>query len=67
MSRYNGPRQCWGYAEKVREMLASSSSTKYYTGLKNTTSNFKKMSGNQSGSHIRFPMDAALMVGPDIP
>ena len=28
MSRYNCPGQCWGYAEKVREMLASSSSTK---------------------------------------
>ena len=55
MSRYNGPGQCWGYAEKVREMLASSSSTKYYTGLKNTASNFKKKClGIKAGSHIRF-------------
>lgn len=55
MSRYTGPGQCWGYAEKVKEMLASSNSTKYYTGLKNTTANFKKKCLNiKAGSHIRF-------------
>lgn len=55
MSYYTGPGQCWGYAEKVRDMLASSSDTKYYTGLKNTESNFKKKCLSiKAGSHIRF-------------
>lgn len=55
MSRYTGPGQCWGYAEKVKDMLASANNTKYYTGLKNTTSNFKKKCmGIKAGSHIRF-------------
>ena len=59
MSRYNGPGQCWGYAEKVREMLASSSSTKYYTGLKNTASIFKKSVWASKRTLIfGFPMDA---------
>lgn len=55
LSRYNGPGQCWGYAEKVKELLADSASTKYYTGLKNSAANFKKKClGVKAGSHIRF-------------
>ena len=55
LSRYSGPGQCWGYAEKVKNILAAADSTRYYTGLKNTRANFKKKClGIKAGSHIRF-------------
>lgn len=55
LNKYDGPGQCWGYAEKVNDMLSSTNSTKYYKGLKFNKSNFKdKCLGIKAGSHIRF-------------
>lgn len=47
--------ECWGYAEKINEFLASASDTRDYTGLKNTQKNFlDKCRGVMAGTHIRF-------------
>lgn len=57
-SVYPGAGECWGYAEKVSTMLASSRSTQYYTGLKFSKSNFKKKClGVKAGTHIRLGND----------
>lgn len=52
---YPGSGECWGYAEKVSTMLASSRETKKYTGLKFNKTNFKnKCLGVKAGTHIRL-------------
>ena len=52
---YPGTGECWGYAETVSDMLASSRETKKYTGLKFNKTNFKnKCLGVKAGTHIRL-------------
>lgn len=47
--------QCWGWAEKVREMLGSEFSYHEYVGLKLTKKNFlNKCKGVKAGTHLRF-------------
>ncbi|MGF6376747.1 fibronectin type 3 domain-containing protein [Clostridiales Family XIII bacterium PM5-7] len=54
-SIYPGAGECWGYAEKVSSILASSRSTKFYTGLKFSKTNFKNKCLNvKAGTHIRL-------------
>ncbi len=55
---YPGSGECWGYAEKVSTLLASSRDTRYYTGLKFNAANFKKKClGAKAGTHIRLGND----------
>lgn len=52
---YPGPGECWGYAEKASSILASSRTTKFYTGLKFNKTNFiKKCLNVKAGTHIRL-------------
>ena len=52
---YTGSGQCYGWAEKVGNMLAASRSTKYYSGLKFNKTNFKKKCLNvKAGTHLRL-------------
>lgn len=54
-SQYKGSGECWGWAEKVGNMLAAERSTKYYKGLKFTKKNFKnKCLGIKAGAHLRL-------------
>lgn len=54
-STYKGSGQCFGWTEKVGNMLAKECSTKYYKGLKFTKSNFlKKCNGIKAGAHLRL-------------
>lgn len=47
--------QCWGWTEKVREMLGSEFSYHEYVGLKLTKKNFlNKCKGVKAGTHLRF-------------
>ncbi len=50
-----GSGECWGYAEKVCAMLASSRETKKYTGLKFNKTNFKnKCLGVKAGVRLTW-------------
>lgn len=54
-SQYKGTGECWGWAEKVGNMLAAERSAKYYSGLKFTKKNFKnKCLGIKAGAHLRL-------------
>jgi len=54
-SKWRGTGQCWGFAEMARTMLAASSSTRYYTGLKFNVTNFKNKCLNvKAGTHLRL-------------
>lgn len=54
-SQYKGTGECWGWAEKVGNMLASERSITYYEGLKFTKKNFKsKCLGIKAGAHLRL-------------
>lgn len=54
-SQYKGTGECWGWAEKVSNMLAAERSAKYYSGLKFTKKNFKnKCLGIKAGAHLRL-------------
>jgi len=54
-SQYKGTGECWGWAEKVSNLLAAERSIKYYSGLKFTKKNFKdKCLGIKAGAHLRL-------------
>lgn len=54
-STYTGSGQCYGWTEKVCNMLAASRKTTYYTGKKFNKSNFKKYCLNlKAGAHLRL-------------
>lgn len=54
-SEYKGTGECWGWAEKVSNMLAAERSIKYYSGLKFTKKNFKDKCLNiKAGAHLRL-------------
>lgn len=61
---YDGPGQCWGYAEKVKETLADKVKTTTYNGLRFTKSSFKTRCLNvKAGTHIRFSHGSSLNGG----
>lgn len=54
-SKYTGSGECYGWAEKVGNMLASSRSYKEYTALKFNKKNFKAKCLNiKAGAHLRL-------------
>lgn len=61
---FNGPGQCWGYAEKVKETLADDVKTTTYKGLRFTKAAFKKRCEDvKAGTHIRFSHGSTLNGG----
>ena len=54
-STYTGSGQCFGWAEKVGNMLAAERSTKYYKNYKFTKKSFlNKCNGIKAGAHLRL-------------
>lgn len=52
---YTGTGQCWGYAEKVSDIIADTRKVEYYKGLRFNKTNFtKKCLGIFAGSHLRL-------------
>ncbi|MGC2872862.1 hypothetical protein ACDL92_06225 [Ihubacter sp. mB4P-1] len=52
---FDSPGTCWGYAVKINDLLADSSRSSYYNGLRFTKTNFKnKCLRARAGTHIRF-------------
>lgn len=57
-STWKGSGQCWGYAERVCDILGASTSTKYYTGKKLNKKNVKELLvGVKAGTHVRMGRD----------
>lgn len=53
-SVYTGSGECWGWAEKISNMLSAKRSTKYYNGLKFNKKNLvAKCKGVKAGTHLR--------------
>ena len=53
-SVYQGSGECWGWTEKICNMLAAKRSTKSYTGLKFNKKNLiAKCKGVRAGTHLR--------------
>lgn len=52
---FDGPGQCWGYAEKVGDTIARKRTTVYYDDFAFNKENFiEKCLGVKAGTHIRF-------------
>lgn len=53
-SVYKGSGECYGWAEKISNMLSAKRSTKYYTGLRFNKKNLlAKCKGVRAGTHLR--------------
>lgn len=54
--RFKGKGQCYGYAEKIRQLFGTRYSQKKF-GVKPTKSNlYKKLKNKKPGTHVRFSM-----------
>lgn len=63
-SKWKGSGQCWGYAEKVCDIIGASTSTKYYTGKKFNKKNVKELLvGVKAGTHVRLGRDTKSFDG----
>lgn len=61
---FDGPGQCWGYAEKIKDTLADDVKTTTYNGLRFTKAAFtKKCLDVKAGTHIRFSHGSRLNPG----